>query len=117
MTRRGLLYAGIGGAVAWIAIHGGLLLAGGVISVAVIGGHGSERLRCEEDEVAIHGGLDDWYDKDLPLECVNFEEFPEVTTYDEGYDAGFSDGFKEGYDKGRTGIGEPRSGNWRRSDE
>ncbi|KKM60696.1 hypothetical protein LCGC14_1539200 [marine sediment metagenome] len=35
------------------------------------------QLQCQEDEVAIHGGLSDWYDPDLPLECVTFEEFPE----------------------------------------
>ncbi|KKM93903.1 hypothetical protein LCGC14_1203670 [marine sediment metagenome] len=30
-------------------------------------------IQCQEDEVAIHGGFSDWYDPDLPLECVNFE--------------------------------------------
>ncbi|KKL62935.1 hypothetical protein LCGC14_2180170 [marine sediment metagenome] len=36
------------------------------------------QLQCQEDEVAIHGGLSDWYDPDLPLECVTFDEFSEA---------------------------------------
>ena len=37
-----------------------------------------DELHCQEDEVAIHGGIERWYDPDAPLECVTFDEFPEA---------------------------------------
>ncbi len=30
---------------------------------------------CLEDEVAIHGGIENYYDRHDELECVNIEEF------------------------------------------
>ena len=32
---------------------------------------------CREDEYAVHGGLENYYDPDAPLECVNIDEFEE----------------------------------------
>ncbi|KKK92722.1 hypothetical protein LCGC14_2700120, partial [marine sediment metagenome] len=105
MSKGKLLFSVVAG---WIVIHLGLVILGVVLGVAVtlpFDNHGSNDLRCQEDEVAIHGGLSDWYDPDLPLECVSFEEFPEVQTYDEGYDAGFNDGFI----RGLGSITEPKT--------
>ncbi len=84
--------------MAWIAFHGGLILFGAMLGGTFLDWHGDKELRCEEDEVAIHGGLDDWYDPGLPLECVNFEEFPNRAFLD-GYDNGYRDGFIEGLSK------------------
>ncbi|KKL45742.1 hypothetical protein LCGC14_2352530, partial [marine sediment metagenome] len=80
MTKPQLAVAAI---VGWIAIHGSLVALGAVLGVGLsipLLGHStiSQPLQCQEDEVAIHGGLADWYDPNLPLECVNFDEFPEI---------------------------------------
>ena len=32
-------------------------------------------LHCQEDEVAIHGGLRGWYDPAAELECVHIDDF------------------------------------------
>jgi hypothetical protein len=104
--------------VGWIAIHGGLVLLGGVLGVGLsipLLGHStnSQSVHCQEDEVAIHGGLANWYDPDLPLACVNFDEFPELHPFDyeqwraETYRDGFMEGYNEGLsDATNTEIGE-----------
>ena len=68
------LVVGIAG---WILVHVGLVLVGLVIGGAGVGFalHGDTHLHCQEDEVAVHGGLADWYDPDASLECVNIEEW------------------------------------------
>lgn len=66
------------GVLGWILVHVGLVLVGLVLGGAGVGFalHGSsDHLHCQEDEVAIHGGLGDWYDPDAPLECVNIDEW------------------------------------------
>ena len=83
MSKIQLLVVGVGG---WIVVHVGLVLFGAVLGGGVtflhFSGGEKEALRCQEDEVAVHGGLADWYDPDLPLECVNFDEFPEAHVHD-----------------------------------
>ena len=115
MTKPQLAIAAV---VGWIAIHGGLVFLGAVLGVGLsipLLGHStiSQPLRCQEDEVAIHGGLADWYDPSLPLACVNFDAFPELHPFDyEQWRAEtYSDGFMEGYNEGlsdatNTEIGE-----------
>jgi hypothetical protein len=117
MTKRQIV---LGGVIAWVAIHGGLFAAG-----ALFGGgiealthpfdsdRDSDTVQCQEDEVAIHGGLANWYDPDLPLACVNFDEFPELHPFDyeqwraETYRDGFMEGYNEGLsDAANTEIGE-----------
>ncbi len=78
MSKGKLLLSGI---IGFITIHLGLVILGVVLGTMMtlpFIDHGGEALQCQEDEVAIHGGLSDWYDADLPLECVNFDEFPEA---------------------------------------
>ncbi|KKL28814.1 hypothetical protein LCGC14_2371440, partial [marine sediment metagenome] len=86
MTKRQIV---LGGVIAWVAIHGGLFAAGALFGGGIEalthpfdGDRGDDTVQCQEDEVAIHGGLADWYDPDLPLACVNFEEFPELHPFD-----------------------------------
>ncbi len=118
MTKRQVV---VGGILAWVAIHGaifgaGVLFGGGVETLTHFGhSTNSQAVHCQEDEVAIHGGLDDWYDPDLPLACVNFDEFPEIYggSNAQVYDDGFRDGqeddlggrvydfaYQNGYDDG-----------------
>ncbi len=81
MSKRKLVAIGV---ISWIAFHGliflsGAVFGGGLEALTHFGQESGEKeIHCQEDEVALHGGLDDWYDPDLPLECVNFEEFPEL---------------------------------------
>ena len=64
------------GVLGWILVHVGLVLVGLVIGGAGVGFalHENTHLHCQEDEVAVHGGLADWYDPDLPLECTPIDE-------------------------------------------
>jgi hypothetical protein len=66
----------------WITVHLGLVVLGFVFGIGAginLPFHSEpEVLHCQEDEVAIHGGLENWYDSDEPLECVTFEDFPEL---------------------------------------
>jgi len=117
MTKRQIV---LGGVIAWVAIHGGLFAAGALFGGGIEalthpfdGDRGDDTVQCQEDEVAIHGGLADWYDPDLPLACVNFEEFPELHPFDyeqwraETYRDGFMEGYNEGLsDAANTEIGE-----------
>lgn len=115
MTKRTLVASAV---VGWVAIHGGLVLLGGVLGIGLSipfmpHSTNSQAVHCQGDEVAIHGGLADWYDPDLPLACVNFNEFPELHPFDyeqwraETYLDGFQEGYNEGLsDAANTEIGE-----------
>ena len=115
MTKPQLAVAAV---VGWVAIHGGLVVLGAVLGIGLsipLLGHStiSQPLHCQEDEVAIHGGLTDWYNPDLPLACVNFDEFPELHPFDyeqwraEIYRDGFMEGHNEGLsDTANTEVGE-----------
>ena len=80
MTKRQLVVRGVAVGVGWIAIHGGLVLLGGVFGVVLAipflpHSTNSQAAHCQEDEVAVHGGIDNWYDPNLPLECVPLDFF------------------------------------------
>ena len=116
MTKRQIV---LGGILAWVVVHGaifgaGMLFGGGIETLTHFGhSTNSQAAHCQEDEVAIHGGIADWYDPDLPLACVNFDEFPELHPFDyeqwraETYRDGFMEGYNEGLsDAANTEIGE-----------
>lgn len=50
----------------------------------------AQTLHCAEDEVAVHGGLEYYYDPDAPLECAHlddmFSRYWRQWGYDQTYD-------------------------------